>query len=123
MVVHHIIPADRLNKKYFRRWFYWRGVSRALLYQQQGLDMEAPERRRLDLASVRHVGGVPRYLYRTAARTLTQAIAARVRGDAVAAFEHELWLCMFAGIVRQRWRDRHEPPVWAHAAQVPGVPA
>ena len=24
----------RLNKKYFRRWFYWRGISRALLYAQ-----------------------------------------------------------------------------------------
>ena len=22
----------RLNKKYFRRWFYWRGISRAMLY-------------------------------------------------------------------------------------------
>ena len=31
MVVRHIIPAARLNKAYFRRWFYWRGISRAML--------------------------------------------------------------------------------------------
>jgi glycosyltransferase involved in cell wall biosynthesis len=118
MVVRHVIPADRLTKTYFRRWFYWRGVSRALLYQQQGLDMEAPERLRADLASAPHVGGVPRYLYRTAARTLGKALAARLRGDAIAAFEHELWLCMFAGIVRQRWKDRHEARAWAGATRV-----
>ena len=34
MVVRHIIPASRLNKAYFRRWFYWRGISRAMLYEQ-----------------------------------------------------------------------------------------
>ena len=123
MVVRHIIPADRLNKKYFRRWFYWRGISRALMYKQQGLDMEAPERQRIDLASARHILGVPRYLYRTAARTFKDAIVARLRRDAVAAFEHELWLCMFAGIVRQRWKDRHETLTWARAAQAPTVAA
>ena len=121
MVVHHIIPADRLNKKYFRRWFYWRGVSRALLYQQQGLDMEAPERQRVELAGAPHIAGVPRYLYRTAARTLKHAVVARVRRDAVAAFEHELWLCMFAGILRQRWKDRNEALVWAQPSQAPDV--
>ena len=42
LVVQHIIPASRLNKAYFRRWFYWRGISRALLYERSGLDMEAP---------------------------------------------------------------------------------
>src|SRR5207245_1883949 len=31
MVVHHVIPEDRLQKRYFRRWFYWHGVSRAML--------------------------------------------------------------------------------------------
>ena len=39
-VVRHIIPAGRLNKRYFRRWSYWRGISRALLYHQRGLDKE-----------------------------------------------------------------------------------
>lgn len=106
LVLRHIIPASRLNKAYFRRWFYWRGVSRALLYERSGLDMEAPERTTLDFRTVPHVFGVPRYLYRKTLAAIGQCIAATVRGDAVAAFEHELWVWFFAGIVRQRWKDR-----------------
>ena len=109
MTVQHVIPPDRLRKAYFRRWFYWRGVSRAMLYQQQGLDMQSPERTRHDVTNVPRVCGVPRDLCRTAARHAAAMVASCVRADARAAFEHELWLCMFAGIVRQRWRDRQQP--------------
>jgi len=105
MVVEHIIPASRLRKGYFRRWFYWRGVSRALLYERAGLDMEAPERRQLDFSSVPHLLGVPRYLYRKAFRELAGWARETVRGRELQAFEHELWLCFFAGILRQRVRD------------------
>jgi len=106
LALRHIIPAGRLNTRYFRRWFYWRGISRALLYQQQALDMENPQGERIDVSRVVHIGGVPRYLLRTAARQAAAMLRALVRGDRPAAFEHELWLWMFAGIVRQRWRDR-----------------
>jgi glycosyltransferase involved in cell wall biosynthesis len=106
LVVQHIIPASRLNRAYFRRWFYWRGVSRALLYERSGLDMEAPERTTLDFGTVPHVFGVPRYLYRKALASLRDSLAARLRGDSFAAFDHELWMWFFAGIVRQRWKDR-----------------
>lgn len=107
LVVHHVIPEDRLTKKYFRRWFYWHGVSRAILYQNQGLDMESPERTTLDFSKVPHIAGVPRYLFRTGltkfVSTMRSAIA---RGDAIERFEDELWLWFFAGILRQRWKDR-----------------
>jgi glycosyltransferase involved in cell wall biosynthesis len=103
MVVRHIIPASRLNKAYFRRWFYWRGISRARLYAKAGLDMEAPERTTLDFRSVPHVLGVPRYLYRKALSSVLTWITAALRGDAVTSFDHELWVWFFAGIVRQRW--------------------
>jgi glycosyltransferase involved in cell wall biosynthesis len=106
IVVRHIIPADRLRKEYFRRWFYWRGISRAILYQQQGLDMESPERTRFDFSQAPHLFGVPRYLFRTAAREVVGIMRSALRRDSVATFEHELWLWMFAGIVRQRWKDR-----------------
>jgi GT2 family glycosyltransferase len=106
MVVEHVIPADRLNKKYFRRWFYWRGISRAMLYGQTGKDMEAPEQSQLDFSSVKHVFGVPRYLFRSALRAWIESTKAAIRRDPVASFEQQLFLCFFAGIVRQRWRDR-----------------
>ncbi|HWK12488.1 MAG TPA: glycosyltransferase family 2 protein [Vicinamibacterales bacterium] len=106
MLVHHVIPASRLKKSYFRRWFYWRGVSRALLYGRSGLDMEAPEQTTLDFRSVPHVFGVPRYLYRRALEHAFGAVRDALRRDRVATFEHELWLWFFAGIVGQRWKDR-----------------
>jgi glycosyltransferase involved in cell wall biosynthesis len=107
LVLRHIIPASRLSKAYFRRWFYWRGISRALLYEGSGLDMEAPERTTIDFRTVPHVFGVPRYLYRKTLAAIVQCTAATLRGDAAAAFDHELWIWFFAGIVRQRWTDRH----------------
>jgi len=105
MVVQHIIPASRLNKQYFRRWFYWRGISRARLYARSGLDMEAPERTTIDFRTVPHIFGVPRYLYRKALASIVTWVTAALRGDAVASFDHELWVWFFAGIVRQRWLE------------------
>jgi glycosyltransferase involved in cell wall biosynthesis len=118
VLVQHVIHADRLNKKYFRRWFYWRGVSRAIMYQQHGLDMENPQSRRIDFSKARHIGGVPRYLLRSAIHRVRALVAARLRGDATAAFEQELVLCMFAGIATQRWKDRRQPFRWAGNSSV-----
>ena len=103
LVVHHVIPADRLTKKYFRKWFYWHGISRAILYHNNKLDMESPERTTFDFSKVPHIAGVPRYLFRTCLRKFWTALVQR---DAVARFEDELWIWFFAGIVRQRWKDR-----------------
>ena len=105
MWLEHIIPAERLRKAYFRRWFYWRGVSRAMLYERAGLDMEAPEQTALNFSDVPHIIGVPRYLYRRAAASLVGWFKAAVRRDPVDAFGHEVWLWFFAGIVAQRWKD------------------
>jgi glucosyl-dolichyl phosphate glucuronosyltransferase len=117
MVVRHIIPASRLNKRYFRRWFYWRGISRAMLYARCGLDMEAPEQSTLDFRNVPHVFGVPRYLYRKAVTAARDSAAALFRGDTAAAFDHELWLWFFAGICRQLWKGRSAFALRASAGQ------
>jgi glucosyl-dolichyl phosphate glucuronosyltransferase len=109
MAVRHIIPASRLNKRYFRRWFYWRGISRALLYEKSGLDMEAPERTAIDFRTVPHVLGVPRYLYRKALASAWSAVRKALRGDAMGAFDDELWVWFFLGILSQRWRHRGRP--------------
>ena len=82
----HLIPADRLNKRYFRRWFYWRGISRALLFQQQGLDMESPQETRHDFTRVPRIAGTPRYLFRVALRHAGAALKAAWRGRRVERF-------------------------------------
>src|SRR5262245_21055866 len=119
VVVQHLIPADRLTRQYFRRWFYWRGISRAMLYRQTGLDMESPETSALDFRTIPHVFGIPRYLFRSAVVALRDAAVATVKRDQVTAFERELWLWMFAGIVTQRWQDRHAPIAGQPAASRP----
>jgi glycosyltransferase involved in cell wall biosynthesis len=117
MTVRHIIPAERLTKRYFRRWFYWRGVSRAMLHERAGLDMEKPEQPARDMTGVPRIAGTPRYLYRKALRHAAQWLRATVRRRPVATFEHELWLWFFAGVVRQRFADtRHR-----HRGAVPRV--
>jgi glycosyltransferase involved in cell wall biosynthesis len=118
IVVQHLIPRDRLTKKYFRRWFFWRGISRAMLYAETGLDMEKPEQSALDFSRVPHLAGVPRYLFRSAVKAVIESAAAAVRNDPVASFERELWLWFFAGVVKQRWRDRQRAikPAMAGAA-------
>jgi glucosyl-dolichyl phosphate glucuronosyltransferase len=103
MLVRHVIPAARLTKRYFRRWYYWRGVSRAILFAQAGLDPETPQQTTLDFARVPQLFRVPRYLYRKAIATIGRWIRDRWRRDSIASFEQELWMCFFAGFLRQRW--------------------
>jgi glucosyl-dolichyl phosphate glucuronosyltransferase len=109
MIVHHVIPGDRLNKRYFRRWFYWHGISRAMLYQQSHVDMLAPEETTLDFSNVPHFLGVPRYLYRKFLKSGFDTLRLKLAGREAASFDHELWLCFFLGLWRQRWKDRHVP--------------
>jgi GT2 family glycosyltransferase len=105
MIVYHVVPTERLTRKYFRRWFYWHGISRALLYENFGLDMESPEETVLDFANVPHIAGVPRYMYRTFLRSLAGAAKAYARGDVAGGFDQELWLWFFAGVLKQRRND------------------
>jgi glycosyltransferase involved in cell wall biosynthesis len=118
LVTYHLIPAARLTRRYFRRWFYWSGISRALLYDKLGIDMEAPDDSRLDFSQVPHVAGVPRYMFRTAVKTAGSWLRSTVRGDTAAAFDHELWMWFFAGVVRQRWADRRRAPAFVAGSSV-----
>jgi glucosyl-dolichyl phosphate glucuronosyltransferase len=109
MVVHHVVSHERLSKKYFRRWLYWHGISRAMLYRQGGFDMEEPELEQPPHAGGRMVGGVPVHLLRKALRSARSFAWHTLNRDVPLAFEYELWLCFFAGVVRQRWSDRRLP--------------
>jgi len=109
MVLHHVIPADRLQKRYFRRWSYWHGVSRALLYQQRPIDMGAPEETDIDFSKVRLLFGTPLYMYRSFLRSGIACLKTARNGQKIASFEHELKLWFFLGVLRQRWKDRHQP--------------
>jgi len=99
MVVDHHVPAQRLTKEYFRRWWYGKGVSRAALDRLQPITELG-----VDLSRVRHVANVPLFMLRTAAADVMGWIGAALRMDSEEQFRHEMMLCYFAGYVTARQR-------------------
>jgi len=88
---------------------YWRGVSRAILYDMTGTDMEAPEERTLDFTQVPHIAGVPRYMYRSCLQAAWSMATGLARRDSVAVLDGEMRVCFYAGVFRERWRSRYRP--------------
>jgi glucosyl-dolichyl phosphate glucuronosyltransferase len=92
-IVQHFVPATRLRKCYFRRWFFDNGAIVA------GLEDRFP-------TTARYVLRVPRYLWR---QVLVHAgVAARgwLARDAKRALAAEMRLRWFAGFLRARWSPR-----------------
>jgi glycosyltransferase involved in cell wall biosynthesis len=120
-VVRHWIPSDRLTKGYFRRWFYWKGVSRAVVKDRVhvgGVWRPASE--------VRRLAGLPRGLYRDVLEAAGRLAAGAARGDRAGVFEAETRLWYAAGYARATWLGDPSPtaagaprPTQAHA----GAPA
>jgi glycosyltransferase involved in cell wall biosynthesis len=78
LVIHHYVPPERLTKRYFRRWCFWRGVSQGVL-----------DRRRP--APVPYLLGVPRYMIGTAVRgTIDAPRAVFGSGEPARTFKNEL---------------------------------
>ena len=101
MEVHHHIPGARLTKRYFRRWWYGKGVSRAALEQMQPVTDLG-----IDLRQTPHVLGVPRYMYGTLLRDVWGWIRETVHRRPAAAFRHAMGIAFFAGYCGARWRAR-----------------
>ncbi len=124
MTVRHYVPASRLTRRYFRRWFYWSGITHAIMFEDL-----YPE---LDMAVVPRIAGVPRFACR---QGLAQAWrwAATRRGDALTALVEELRLLQYIGLFVQCWRQRRRQPdalrrvgvaalvVWLSTAAIAGA--
>jgi glycosyltransferase involved in cell wall biosynthesis len=84
--IHHLIPATRLTKKYYRQWSFWRGVSCGVL------DRTQPQ-------NVSYLCGVPRYLFGDASRGLLRWTTAPLRRgtDSSQTFSNELAIWDLAG--------------------------
>ena len=83
--IYHHVPAERLTKKYFRSWCFWRGVSLGLL-----------ERTRRQQCP--YLFGVPRWHYRSAAHGLMSSVTGLFGNSKGAGFESELALWDFVGL-------------------------
>jgi glycosyltransferase involved in cell wall biosynthesis len=97
MRVHHHIPAARLSRRYFRRWWTGKGHSKATLEAAQPLTELG-----LDLRTVPHVGGIPRYMLSDAVRDVIAYSRALLTGDAGERARREMRLAYFAGFARAR---------------------
>ena len=98
MEVYHHVPASRLTKRYFRRWWFWKGVSRArvdVLHQRTELG--------LDLRAVPHIARVPRFIWGLLPRSAMNWMKALVVGDTQGAVRHEMHCAYVLGYVRACW--------------------
>jgi glycosyltransferase involved in cell wall biosynthesis len=98
MEVWHHVPARRLTRDYFRRWWFWKGISRARLEHLHRITELG-----VDLSTVARIAGVPRFMFGTAARDA----AAWLRNwrDPAARFRAEMRLTYFAGYAWARLRE------------------
>lgn len=102
LVVRHHVPAWRLTKRYVRQWFYWKGISRAVMAESAPVDDQG-----VDFRVVPRIGGIPRYMFRQAAATLADLTLHALRGDTAGVFVRQARLWYLCGFARQslsrRW--------------------
>ena len=114
-VLHHV-PESRLTKDYFRRWWYWKGVSRARVDA-----MHHRTELGLDLTQVPHVAHVPRFIWGQLPRSAASWMGGRVRGDRRGAMRHEMQFVYTLGYIHACWANRRLDPVPPFAAATPSA--
>jgi glucosyl-dolichyl phosphate glucuronosyltransferase len=95
MALHHHVPATRLTKEYFRRWWFWKGLSKSRIERRHPITELG-----LDLTRVPTVAGVPRFMIGSAVRDVTGWLRACLSRNAVERMRCGVKLCYFAGYVK-----------------------
>ena len=95
MELQHHVPARRLTKTYFRRWWYWKGVSKALLERRHPITELGVDLRRVPLFA-----GAPRFMVGSAIRDAAGWLRACVSRNAIERLRYEVRLCYFVGYLR-----------------------
>lgn len=112
LTVRHHVPATRMSRRYFRRWYLWHGRTLARMADSFFID--------LDLARVPRVAGVPRFVYRELLQQARQWFRALWQGDPLDALIQELMLIQYIGFLVECWRPYREcgrvAPIHAEAA-------
>ena len=98
MVLDHVVPAGRLTRTYFRKWWYWKGVSHARVHGIHGRTELGIDTRR-----VPRVLGVPRFIFGSMARNALGWLGALIRPNAARRAEHWLSLVYYVGYCREIW--------------------
>jgi glycosyltransferase involved in cell wall biosynthesis len=102
MSVRHHVPASRLERDYFRRWWYWKGIAKARLERLRPVTELG-----VDLSRVPRLAGVPRFMVRTAIADATGWLRSLVAGRPEDQMRHAMMLCYFAGY----WHGARTPVI------------
>lgn len=100
MIVHHHVPGWRLTRRYVREWFYWKGISRAVMAEASPVDEQG-----VDFRVVPRIAGIPRFMFRQAAEAGAGLLAHALRGDHAGAFVRQARLWYLYGFARQSCRQ------------------
>jgi glucosyl-dolichyl phosphate glucuronosyltransferase len=98
MVLDHVVPTSRLTRSYFRRWWYWKGVSHARVHEIHGRTELG-----IDTRTVPRVLGIPRFVYGNVVRNFVAWLGAWVRPNAALRAKHAMSLAYYAGYCREIW--------------------
>ena len=90
-LVYHWVPAARTRVSYFLRWFYWSGITHAIM------DDDRPT------PGGRAIGGVPFYLVRRFASASAATLAGLLTGNRAKALTHAIDVAFALGYVSRRW--------------------
>ncbi len=101
LVVRHFVPASRLTRRYFRRWFFWHGRTMARMAGAVYLD--------LDLDRVPFVLGVPRFVYRETLDQISRWLRCVGRTDALALLINEVTADRIRGFLRRVMVPKRAP--------------
>jgi len=85
LIVYHHVHENRLSKRYYRRWCFWNGASKSVLARAHPWTLP-------------RIAGVPRHLYRRAARNAVAMLKPTMMpGSAARRFAAELSIWELAG--------------------------
>jgi glucosyl-dolichyl phosphate glucuronosyltransferase len=98
VVVKHLVPATRLTRDYFRKWFFWHGRTLARMAGSVYLD--------LDLTTVPSLAGVPRFMFREFLQQFFRWVRRAGRRDALALLIEEVMLIEYLGFFVEAGRRR-----------------
>jgi len=98
MVLNHVVPASRLTRTYFRKWWYWKGVSHARVHGIHGRTELG-----IDTRHVPRVLGVPRFIFGSMVRNALGWLGALLRPNPARRAEHWLSMVYYAGYCREIW--------------------
>ena len=98
MSLHHHVPASRLERGYFRRWWFWKGIAKARLERVRPITELG-----VDLTRVPRIAGIPRFMFRSAVSNAIGWLKALIAREPPEQMHHAMMLCYFAGY----WHGTH----------------